>query len=81
MRGLIERAHMRRKLAIALIGVPALPIPVGPDEEPLQAFTRASLPAERDWEIKFRTTPSPDDERQYLASLLWPYRRIALTFC
>ncbi len=41
----------------------------GAQDEPLQGFTPASSAAERDWETKFKSLPSPDNQREYMRRL------------
>ena len=44
-------------------------VSTGAEDEPLQGFTRASSATERDWEVKFRAIPSPDNQREYMRRL------------
>ncbi len=41
----------------------------GAQNEPLQGFTGASSATERDWEAKFQSLPSPDNQREYMRRL------------
>ncbi len=56
---------MKRAFLIATVFVFALLIPAGADEESLQGFTSASSAAERQWESRFRSIPSPANVRDY----------------
>ena len=66
---------MRRFAILAVLGVccslipAAAEIPAAADEEPLQGFTRDDSAVERQWEAKFRSIPSPQNQREYMQRL------------
>ncbi len=59
---------MRRLILWALL-ILFVSAPLGADESLLQGFTASSAPAERQWEQKFRSLPSPQLMREYMQRL------------
>ena len=57
-----------RPLAILASGVLLLGLAPSPSDE-LRGFTTEAAKAEREWEAKFRTIPSPDSLREYMRRL------------
>ncbi|MFZ0037852.1 MAG: transferrin receptor-like dimerization domain-containing protein [Candidatus Acidiferrales bacterium] len=60
---------MRRIAILTVLGLCCLLIPAAADEEPLQGFTRDTSAVERQWEVKFRAIPSPENQRDYMQRL------------
>jgi N-acetylated-alpha-linked acidic dipeptidase len=60
---------MRRAALFGMIPILLLLLSARADEEPLQGFTSQSSMAERQWEEKFRSMPSPDNQREYMRRL------------
>src|ERR1700733_4777447 len=70
LRSAVMKGDSMRRFAILLaLGVCCLLIPASADEEPLQGFTRDSSTMERQWEVKFRAIPSPQNQRDYMQRL------------
>ena len=61
----MRRTAIAGMLFIFLFGL----VSTGAQDEPMQGFTRASSAAERDWESKFQSLPSPDNQRKYMRRL------------
>ena len=61
----MRRTAIAGMLFIFLFGL----VSTGAQDEPMQGFTRASSAAERDWESKFQSLPSPDNQREYMRRL------------
>src|SRR5271155_2911995 len=60
---------MRRIAILTVLALCCLLIPAAADEEPLQGFTRDTSAVERQWEVKFRAIPSPQNQRDYMQRL------------
>src|SRR5690242_629917 len=58
-----------RRLMLWAVLILFASVPLGADEPLLQGFTQASSPAERQWEQKFRSLPSPQLMRDYMQRL------------
>src|SRR5690242_9378370 len=58
-----------RRLMLWAVLILLASVPLGADEPLLQGFTQASSPAERQWEQKFRSLPSPQLMRDYMQRL------------
>jgi N-acetylated-alpha-linked acidic dipeptidase len=58
---------MRRAAMLGILLI--LVFSVRADEQPLQGFGSESSAAERQWEAKFRTTISPENQREYMRRL------------
>jgi N-acetylated-alpha-linked acidic dipeptidase len=60
---------MRRATLLGALAALILFISTRADDQPLQGFTPQSAAAEREWEVKFRAMPSPDNQRDYMRRL------------
>jgi N-acetylated-alpha-linked acidic dipeptidase len=61
----MRRMAMTGMLVFFLLGL----VSTGAEDEPLQGFTHATSTTEREWEVKFRALPSPDNQREYMRRL------------
>jgi len=60
---------MRNLAVLSVISILLVLLGTRADDEPLQGFSPHSLSAERQWEEKFRTLPSADNQRDYMRRL------------
>src|SRR5207253_10462102 len=61
---------MRRVISVVLFSAAIFLLPaIASDELPLDGFSVANAPAERDWESKFRALPSAQNQRDYMQHL------------
>ncbi|HTC79616.1 MAG TPA: M28 family peptidase, partial [Terriglobales bacterium] len=61
---------MRRVLSVLFFSAAIFLLPaIASDELPLDGFSVANAPAERDWESKFRALPSAQNQRDYMQHL------------
>src|SRR5436305_1631980 len=61
---------MRRVISVLLFSTAIFLLPaIASDELPLDGFSVANAPAERDWESRFRALPSAQNQRDYMQHL------------
>ncbi len=61
--------QLRQSFAIAIFFIAGLPLAQGANAIPLDGYTADGSQAERQWEAKFRSIPSPQNQKEYMRRL------------